>query len=160
MITLTFQVTGQPKGQPRPRAFARKMGNVHVARFYDSDVADEWKSAVQIVVRDAATVHKWPLTLGPVSISMCFSLPRPKSHTGAKGLKPSAPVHHSGKPDADNLAKLVMDQITKSGKIWRDDSQVVTLIVHKLWASGNESGCAVLISAEGISVYSGGENKA
>jgi len=150
MSTLTFQVTGEPKGQPRPRAFARKMGSVHVARFYDSDVADEWKRAVQIVVLDAAIVHKWPLTLGPVAISMCFSLPRPKSHFGAKGLKPSAPVHHSGKPDADNLAKLVMDQITKSGKVWRDDSQVVSLTVHKFWASGNESGCSVLIAEAGI----------
>ena len=150
MSTLTFQVTGDPKGQPRPRAFARKMGSVHVARFYDSDVADEWKRAVQIVVLDAAIVQKWPLTIGPVAISMCFSLPRPKSHFGAKGLKPSAPVHHSGKPDADNLAKLVMDQITKSGKVWRDDSQVVSLTAHKLWASGNESGCSVLIAEAGI----------
>ena len=150
MSTLAFTVAGEPKGQPRPRAFARKMGNVHVARFYDSDVADEWKRAVQIVVLDAAIVHKWPLTLGPVAISMCFSLPRPKSHFGAKGLKASAPVHHSGKPDADNLAKLVMDQITKSGKVWRDDSQVVSLRVEKLWASGNESGCSVLIAAAGI----------
>jgi Holliday junction resolvase RusA-like endonuclease len=150
MSTLTFQVTGEPKGQPRPRAFARKMGAVHVARFYDSDVADEWKRAVQIVVLDASIVHKWPLTLGPVAISMCFSLPRPKSHFGAKGLKASAPVHHSGKPDADNLAKLVMDQITKSGKVWRDDSQVVSLTAHKVWASGNESGCSVLIAEAGI----------
>ena len=150
MSTLAFTITGDPKGQPRPRAFARKMGNVHVARFYDSDVADEWKRAVQIVVLDASIVHKWPLTLGPVAISMCFSLPRPKSHFGAKGLKPSAPVHHSGKPDTDNLAKLVMDQITKSGRIWKDDSQVVSLTVHKLWASGNESGCSVLIALAGI----------
>ena len=150
MSTLAFQVTGEPKGQPRPRAFARKMGAVHVARFYDSDVADEWKRAVQIVVLDASIVHKWPLTLGPVAISMCFSLPRPKSHFGAKGLKASAPVHHSGKPDADNLAKLVMDQITKSGKVWRDDSQVVSLTAHKVWASGNESGCSVLIAEAGI----------
>jgi Holliday junction resolvase RusA-like endonuclease len=150
MSTLTLQVTGEPKGQPRPRAFARKMGNVHVARFYDSDVADEWKRAVQIVVLDASIVHKWPLTLGPVAISMCFSLPRPKSHFGAKGLKASAPVHHSGKPDVDNLAKLVMDQITRSGKVWRDDSQVVSLRVEKLWASGNESGCSVLIALAGI----------
>jgi len=150
MSTLAFTITGEPKGQPRPRAFARKMGAVHVARFYDSDVADEWKRAVQIVVLDASIVHKWPLTLGPVAISMCFSLPRPKSHFGAKGLKASAPVHHSGKPDADNLAKLVMDQITKSGKVWRDDSQVVSLRVEKLWASGNESGCSVLIALAGI----------
>ena len=150
MSTLAFTVTGDPKGQPRPRAFARKMGAIHVARFYDSDVADEWKRAVQIVVLDAAIVHKWPLTLGPVAISMAFSLPRPKSHFGAKGLKPSAPVHHSGKPDADNLAKLVMDQITKSERVWRDDSQVVSLRVEKLWASGNESGCSVLIALAGI----------
>ena len=150
MSTLAFTITGEPKGQPRPRAFARKMGNVHVARFYDSDVADEWKRAVQIVVLDAAIVHRWSLTLGPVAISMCFSLPRPKSHFGAKGLKASAPMHHSGKPDADNLAKLVMDQITKSGKVWRDDSQVVSLRVEKLWASGNESGCSVLIAEAGI----------
>jgi Holliday junction resolvase RusA-like endonuclease len=150
MSTLAFTITGEPKGQPRPRAFARKMGSVHVARFYDSDVADEWKRAVQIVVLDASIVHKWPLTLGPVAISMCFSLPRPKSHFGAKGLKASAPVHHSGKPDADNLAKLVMDQITKSGRVWRDDSQVVSLSVGKLWASGNESGCSVLIALAGI----------
>jgi len=150
MSTLAFTITGEPKGQPRPRAFARKMGNVHVARFYDSDVADEWKRAVQIVVLDAAIVHKWPLTLGPVAISMCFSLPRPKSHFGAKGLKPSAPVAHVGKPDVDNLAKLILDQITRSGRIWRDDSQVVSLRVEKLWASGNESGCSVLIAAAGI----------
>ena len=150
MSTLTFQVTGEPKGQPRPRAFARKMGSVHVARFYDSDVADEWKRAVQIVVRDAATVHKWPLTLGPVSISMCFSLPRPKSHTGAKGLKPSAPVAHVGKPDVDNLAKLILDQLTRSGNVWRDDSQVVSLTVHKFWATGAEQGCSVSISTLGI----------
>lgn len=148
MSTLAFTITGEPKGQPRPRAFARKMGAVHVARFYDSDVADEWKRQVMLAIIKAANAHKWPLTLGPVAISMCFSLPRPKSHYGAKGLKASAPLHHSGKPDADNLAKLVMDQITKSGRVWKDDSQVVSLTAHKIWASGNRSGCSVLIAEE------------
>ena len=150
MSTLTFQVTGEPKGQPRPRAFARKMGSVHVARFYDSDVADAWKSAVQIALLEMATQTRWELTLGPVAVELRFAMPRPKSHFGAKGLKPSAPVHHVGKPDADNTCKLILDQITRSGCVWRDDSQVVSLTVHKIWASGNESGCAVLISAEGI----------
>jgi Holliday junction resolvase RusA-like endonuclease len=81
---------------------------------------------------------------------MCFSLPRPKSHTGAKGLKPSAPVHHVGKPDADNLAKLILDQATQTKRIWRDDSQVVSLTVHKFWAVANEQGCSVSISTLGI----------
>lgn len=150
MSTLTFQVTGEPKGQPRPRAFARKMGSIHVARFYDSDVADTWKSAVQIALLEMATQTRWELTLGPVSVSLTFAMPRPKSHSGAKGLKASAPVQHIGKPDVDNLAKLILDQITRSGCVWRDDSQVVSLTVHKFWAVANEQGCSVSISTLGI----------
>ena len=150
MSTLAFQITGEPKGQPRPRAFARKMGSVHVARFYDSDVADTWKSAVQIALLEMATQTRWELTLGPVSVSLTFAMPRPKSHSGAKGLKASAPVQHIGKPDVDNLAKLILDQITRSGCVWRDDSQVVSLTVHKFWAVANEQGCSVSISTLGI----------
>lgn len=150
MSTLTFQVTGEPKGQPRPRAFARKMGSVHVARFYDSDVADVWKSAVQIALLEMLKQTRWELTLGPVSVSLTFAMPRPKSHFGAKGLKPSAPVAHVGKPDVDNLAKLILDQLTRSGNVWRDDSQVVSLTVHKFYAVGAEQGCSVSISTLGI----------
>ena len=150
MSTLTFQVTGEPKGQPRPRAFARKMGSIHVARFYDSDVADVWKRAVQIALLEMATQTRWELTLGPVAVELRFAMPRPKSHFGAKGLKPSAPVHHVGKPDADNTCKLILDQITRSGCVWRDDSQVVSLTVHKFWAVANEQGCSVSISTLGI----------
>ena len=150
MSTLTFQVTGEPKGQPRPRAFARKMGNVHVARFYDSDVADAWKSAVQIALLEMAKQTRWELTLGPVSVSLTFAMPRPKSHFGTKGLKASAPVAHVGKPDVDNTCKLILDQITRSGCVWRDDSQVVSLSVHKFWAVANEQGCSVSISTLGI----------
>lgn len=150
MSTLSFFVRGEPKGQPRPRAFARKMGAVHVARFYDSDVADAWKRAVYLGVIEAANKAGWQVTTGPVSVSLNFAMPRPKSHSGAKGLKPSAPVHHVGKPDIDNLFKLVGDQITKTERVWRDDSQVVSLTVHKFWAVANEQGCSVSISTLGI----------
>ena len=146
MSTLTFQVAGEPKGQPRPRAFARKMGAVHVARFYDSDVADTWKRAVQLAIIDAASTHKWAITLGPVAVELRFAMPRPKSHSGAKGLKPSAPQFHTQKPDIDNLEKLLGDQITRSGRIWRDDSQVVSMRSDKFWATGAEQGCSVSIS--------------
>lgn len=147
MSTLTFSVQGEPEGQPRARAFARKMGAIHVARFYDSDVADRWKNAVTLAVIEAARKDKWLPTLHAVSVSLNFAMPRPKSHFGAKGLKPSAPVHHVGRPDADNLAKLVLDRITRSERIWRDDSQVVSLTVHKFYAVGSEQGCSVSISS-------------
>jgi Holliday junction resolvase RusA-like endonuclease len=59
-------------------------------------------------------------------------------------------VAHVGKPDVDNLAKLILDQVTRSGNVWRDDSQVVSLTVHKFWAVGTEQGCSVSISTLGI----------
>jgi len=149
MSTLAFTVYGEPKGQPRPRAFARKMGAIHVARFYDSDVADVWKRAVMLAIIDAAKAQKWELTLGPVSVELVLSMPRPKSHSGAKGLKPSAPVYHTKTPDSDNLYKLIGDQITQSGRVWRDDSQVVEMKIYKYWAIGNEQGCSVRISMVG-----------
>jgi len=49
-------------------------------------------------------------------------------------VKASAPVCHVSKPDADNLAKLVLDRITRGERIWRDDSQVAKLSVQKFWA--------------------------
>jgi len=146
MSTLSFFVRGEPKGQPRPRAFARKMGSIHVARFYDSDVADAWKRAVYLGIVEAANKAGWQVTTGPVSVTLRFAMPRPKSHFGARGLKPSAPQDHAGKPDVDNLAKLLLDRITRSERIWRDDSQVVSLIVHKFYVVGNEQGCSVSIS--------------
>lgn len=146
MSTLSFFVRGEPKGQPRPRAFARKMGAVHVARFYDSDVADGWKRAVYLGVIEAANKAGWQVTTGPVAVTLRFSMPRPKSHFGAKGIKPSAPQAHVGKPDADNLAKLILDQATRTERIWRDDSQVVEMHVVKWWAIDQDSGCWIEIA--------------
>jgi Holliday junction resolvase RusA-like endonuclease len=129
-------IFGDPKGQPRARAFARKMGAKHVARMYDSDVADAWKRAVDLGIErelKAAAVMADPF--GAFEVKLTFFFRRPKSHYGKSGhVKASAPVCHVSKPDADNLAKLVLDRITRGGRIWRDDSQVAKLSVHKFWA--------------------------
>ena len=146
MSTLSFFVRGEPKGQPRPRAFARKMGAIHVARFYDSDVADAWKRAVYLGVIEAANKAGWQVTTGPVSVTLQFAMPRPKSHFGARGLKPSAPQEHTQKPDIDNLFKLAGgDQITRTQRIWRDDSQVVEMHAVKAWALDQDAGCWIQI---------------
>jgi Holliday junction resolvase RusA-like endonuclease len=147
MNTLTFQVIGEPKGQPRPRAFARKMGAIHVARFYDSDVADTWKRLVTVAIIEAAIRQKWAFTESPVAVDLRFAMPRPKAHFSAKGLlRETAPKFHTSRTDCDNLAKLVLDRLTQSGRIWRDDSQVIALKVDKFWAVGNEHGCTATIT--------------
>lgn len=129
-------IYGDPKGQPRTRAFARKMGAKYVARVYDSDVADEWKQAVDLGIEREFAAN--PTKQDPTSsfdCSLTFFFRRPKSHSGKGGYtKASAPIFHISKPDADNCAKLVLDRITRGGRIWRDDSQVSRLHIDKYWA--------------------------
>ena len=129
-------IFGDPKGQPRARAFARRMGAKHVARMYDSDVADAWKRAVDLGIERELRAAAVPVDpVGAFEVKLTFFFRRPKSHYGKAGhVKASAPINHTSKPDADNLAKLVLDRITRGGRIWRDDSQVAKLKVEKFWA--------------------------
>ena len=129
MKTISFLVFGDPKGQPRPRAFSRG----GMTRMYDPGTAEGWKG----LIAAAAQTHKTGAQIeGPIRVHLVFAFRRPKGHYGKKGLKESAPFHHVGKPDADNLAKAVLDCITQLG-FWRDDSQVSRLIIEKQYA--NES---------------------
>jgi Holliday junction resolvase RusA-like endonuclease len=110
------------------------MGAKHVARMYDSDVADAWKRAVDLGIEREQIVSLVD-PVGAFDVKLTFFFRRPKSHYGKGGhVKASAPVCHVSRPDADNLAKLVLDRITRGGRIWRDDSQVAKLSVHKFWA--------------------------
>jgi Holliday junction resolvase RusA-like endonuclease len=141
---MTFFIHGDPKGQPRPRAFARKMGAKYVARVYDSDVADEWKQCVDNAIVREFILRKPAFVEGqPFEVVATFWMRRPKSHFNAHGfVKLNAPIRHAQKPDADNLVKLVLDRITRSNMVWRDDSQVAYLTVAKYWAGKDENvGC-------------------
>ena len=129
-------IFGDPKGQPRARAMSRKMGSKHVARMYDSDVADAWKRSVHLGIERELRAAAVPVDpVGAFEVKLTFFFRRPKSHYGKAGhVKASAPINHVSKPDGDNLAKLVLDRITRGGRIWRDDSQVAKLKVEKYWA--------------------------
>jgi Holliday junction resolvase RusA-like endonuclease len=147
-MNLNFFIPGDPKGQPRPRAFARKMGAKYVARVYDSDVADEWKRAVDLAIVKECLESK-PIfdSESAFDVEAHFFMRRPKSHFSANGvLKQKAKTLHVQKPDADNLVKLVLDRLTRSEKIWRDDSQVSHLIINKFWSEHDAGiGCQIVI---------------
>ncbi len=139
MKTITIRAYGTPKGQPRVKAYVRGRH----AGVYTPDTADGWKMEVrEAVLREPER----PTTTGPVSVELAFVMPRPKSHFRKDGtLKPSAPVYHTQKPDADNLAKAVLDVLTDL-QVWADDAQVVGLNTTKKWESeGCKPGCAILV---------------
>jgi crossover junction endodeoxyribonuclease RusA len=77
---------------------------------------------------------------GPLKVECEFFMPRPGGHYGtgrnAGVLKASAPAYHTGKPDADNLAKFCLDVL--NGAAWKDDSQIVEMAATKKFA---DDGC-------------------
>jgi Holliday junction resolvase RusA-like endonuclease len=126
---IVFSVRGEPKGQPRPRAFARKIGGRYVARIFDAGTAEAWKSAIAMAAR--ALVPPSP-DMGPIILRLAFSMPRPKSHFLSGRLRADAPTWCTKKPDVDNLAKAVMDALTVC-RFWRDDEQVCRIEASKQW---------------------------
>jgi len=139
------EVRGTPKGQPRPRAFSRG----GKAAVYDPGTAEGWKSCVAVAVREWADAK----LEGALSVTLTFFMPRPKKHFTTSGqLKAGAPCYlYANKPDADNLAKAVLDALTAL-RVWGDDDQVVELIVRKYWESdrngkqANPPGCIIRIT--------------
>jgi Holliday junction resolvase RusA-like endonuclease len=141
---IEFTVEGLPKGQPRPRAYARRMGNKYVARVYDSDVADDWKDCIDAVLK-RNFAGRAP-SLERMVVAMHFRMPRPQSHLNSTGkLRTAAPTHHTSKPDIDNLIKCVLDRITQSELIWKDDSQVDKLVAQKVYSCDGKPGVVVTI---------------
>lgn len=144
---VSFFVAGEPKGQPRPRAFARKMGGKYVARVFDAGTAEGWKGNIALAAKPHTPAA--PFT-GPIEVSLTFLMPRPKGHfrTGrnAHRLRDTAPIYHTAKPDADNLAKAVLDALTQIGGWWGDDQQVAQLGVDKFYPEpGGAPGCWIKV---------------
>ncbi len=129
MGEIEFHVYGEPKPQPRPRAFARKTPFGVVARVFDAGTAEGWKSLIADAVRPLLPPSPIEAAL---SVSMTFWLPRPKTMMSRRF--PDCELPHCGRIDCDNLAKAALDTLTQLGA-WRDDGQVTRLVVSKFYAS-------------------------
>lgn len=137
MRTVAFTAYGNPKGQPRARAFARG-GKV---RMYDPGTAEGWKAIVAAAAQQFVPAKPCE---GMVALDLKFWMPRPKRLS--KPDRDGNPTPHLAKPDADNLAKAIMDAFTQIG-MWRDDAQVADLCVMKYYhQQGERPGVTVTIA--------------
>jgi crossover junction endodeoxyribonuclease RusA len=113
---------------------------------YNADSKDmqAWKKALDSAL---AEIPERGLD-GPMHVELVFRLPRPKAHyrTGKFShlLKDSAPGDGGSRCDVDNLSKVILDKITRSG-YWVDDSSVVFLSVRKRWAYCESAGCEIRV---------------
>lgn len=118
-------VEGKIKGKARPRVF-----NGHAITPKDTVTYENW---VKVCYQE----QKAEYLEGPIKAEINIYYKVPKSYTKKRiqaikeGLE-----YPCKKPDADNVAKIILDSLNKIA--FDDDSQVVNLIVNKLWTFDTE----------------------
>ena len=141
---IRLHVPGVPAPQGSKRAFVR--GGRPVVVDDNKPRLNDWRAAVAQAASDE--MGDAPLLDGAVSMTVLFDLPRPKSHMGtgrnAGVVKASAPEFHNQKPDLDKLTRAVCDAM--SGIVYRDDSQIVSLVVQKRWVD-RQPGASIKVEA-------------
>lgn len=125
IICVSFDGTPVPQGRPRARAMGKH------ATVYEDKKSKDAKERIIQKLHSVAHLNKReepffkkgvPLQ---VAIEFFFEIPKSRAKTTVAGDS------HIIKPDVDNLAKLVLDAVTKAGVVWHDDSQVSYLNVSK-----------------------------
>jgi crossover junction endodeoxyribonuclease RusA len=138
---LAFTVVGTPAPQGSKRGFYNKSLN-RVQLVESSAKVKPWRQDVKAAALNAIANQPgaWATLDGPLTVTICFYLTRPRSHYGtgrnAQLLKPSAPTFPATKPDLDKLIRATLDAIGEAA-VWVDDSRVVALEVTKVYADAN-----------------------
>jgi len=117
---LSIHVPFRPVPQKRHR-------HTRAGRTYDPCTAEK-AAFLKLCLQDRRPI---PAMHGvALHCTLRFTFARPVSHCTPKGfLKRTAPRMHVYKPDADNLAKFVLDAL--NGQYYKDDSQISVLIIEK-----------------------------
>ena len=141
-----FFVPGIPQPGGSKRGFIhRHTGRVVVVE--DAKRNKDWRTSVMQVAGEMLAGHG-QLT-GPVRLDVTFIMPRPKGHFGrgrkAGVLKATAPTYHTVKPDRTKLLRSTEDALTQCGMCWRDDTQIVTGQVTKIY--GEQPGAVIQFEA-------------
>ncbi len=120
---LRIEIPGEPVAQGRPRAFRLPNGQV---RAYDPAKSRSWKADARSAMR--AAYGGGTLIAGPVAVKIRAVFTCPKSDYRKRDPRPQR--WHAKRPDAENVAKAVLDAGT--GVLWVDDAQVYRLTVEKV----------------------------
>ena len=104
MQQVEFTVPGEPVPAARPRVV--KIHGKTIA--YTPEKSAKWKENVAIFAKKAMTGK--PKLKGPLSVTIRFDMPIPKSWT-IKKKNQAINQPHTAKPDIDNLAKNALDAL-------------------------------------------------
>ncbi len=130
MYDLTIDVSGEPASQGSHSVINGRIVQVNSSKH------KKWRNAVVFAALDLIG-EDWTPIDEPVELTVIFYLPRPKSV-----LTRSFPAVM---PDLDKLIRAVGDSLTDAGII-RDDSRIITIIAHKLYADDRGPGAVIRVN--------------
>ena len=125
MSMVYFFVPGKVQGKARPR-FSSRSGTVYTpgkTKSYERQIAEAYEA------------QRGPCFKGAVTIVIEAVFPIPKSWTRAKKADAIAGKLPPGKPDIDNILKVVLDGL--NGIAYEDDKQVVLTQCKKFYTAKN-----------------------
>ena len=125
---VTIRMGGPPRGKGRPR-FGRR--GSFVAVWTDKNTAGYEKA---LAFAGAQAMGSTPPRLGALSVRIEAGMPVPASWSQKKRSAALAgDLNPTGKPDFDNIAKIVGDALNKI--VWRDDSQIIVCSFRKFYSA-------------------------
>ena len=124
MKSVTIFMDGQPIGKGRPR-FTR------IGRVYTPEKTRKFEHKLAAIASNYMMLHQLEPTDRPCSMVIEARFEIPKSWTKAKKAAAEANEIYPQKPDADNIAKIVLDSF--NGVVFEDDAQVYDLRVAKTY---------------------------
>jgi len=117
-VNVSFMVHGVPVPQGSKRALVHRSTGRAVVIEQGGARHRDWRADVKAAAADAMDSARKIVPLwGPVGVSICFTMPKPKSAPKTTRTWPDR------RPDWDKLIRTVLDAIT--GEIIADDAQVV-----------------------------------
>lgn len=121
-------VPGAPKGKARPRATV-----IHGhARVYTPKATASEEGAIRLFAsQQMQGASPWE---GPIDLRIAAYMPIPASWSnGKKCMAVAGGIMPTGRPDIDNIQKLVCDGL--NNVVFRDDSQVVSFSGWKRYSA-------------------------
>ncbi len=128
-MKLTLNI--EPKPQSRPR-FTRRWSSTTT---YENENMKEWRRRCSNLIAEECLLDK--LKEGAIRLTATFYIKPPQYISKVKRnkqrlLEETMPI--SKKPDLDNYVKALMDSISDSHLIWKDDGQVAEIKAKKLYS--------------------------
>lgn len=139
-LPIVLTIPGKPFAQPRAKATTfggrTRMYTPTTTKSADgerkSNGVAEFKALVTLVASKA--MDGMPPLTGPMRVDCEFVFPRLGGMIWKR--KPMPRAWKETKPDRDNLDKMILDSL--SGVVFRDDNQVCTGMITKVYAAGDE----------------------